>query len=117
VVTLVFRRSGEAVVAGEPILRITAPKAERLVGYLRQPIAVEPKVGMTVEIRSRAKERQSAESKIVHVSPGMEALTPTLISALHLPPTPLPEPGLRIQVAIPNGFAVRPGEFVDVVVP
>jgi hypothetical protein len=72
---------------------------------------------MPVEIRSRSTPRVSAASKIVAMGPTMEPLTPTLISAMHLPPTPVPEPGLKIQVAIPTGFVVRPGEFVDVISP
>lgn len=117
VVSVVFRRSGETVVAGEPILRIVAPRPERLSGFLRQPLPFEPKVGLPVEIRSRVAPRVVASSKIIAVSPTMEPLTPSLISALHLPPTPVPEPGLKIQIAIPPGFAVRPGEFVDVIAP
>jgi multidrug resistance efflux pump len=115
VVSVVFRRAGETVVAGEPILRIVSPRPERLSGYLRQPLPFEPKVGMPVEIRSRAQSRQTAGSTIIAVGAGMEMLTPSLISALHLPPTPLPEPGLKIQIGIPDGFKVLPGEFVDVI--
>jgi multidrug resistance efflux pump len=117
VVSVVLRRNGETVVAGEPILRIVAARPDRLSGFLRQPLPFEPKVGMPVEIRSRSTPRVSAASKIVAVGPTMEPLTPTLISAMHLPPTPVPEPGLKIQVAIPTGFVVRPGEFVDVISP
>ena len=116
VVSILLRRAGETVTAGEPILRITAERPERLTGFLRQPLPFEPKVGMPVQIRSRKTSRQTAESTIVNVSPAMEAISPTLVSALHLPPNPVPEPGLKVQIAIPNGFALRPGEFVDVTV-
>ncbi|MBI5693298.1 MAG: hypothetical protein HZC55_24735 [Verrucomicrobia bacterium] len=117
VVAAVFRRTGEAVVAGEPILRITAKKPDRLSGFMRQPLPFEPKVGMPVEIRSRAGSRQSARAAILNVGAGMETLTPSIVAAMRLPPAPLPEPGLRIQIAIPEGFVVKPGEFVDVLVP
>lgn len=112
-----LRRSGEAVVAGEPILRVTLPSPEKLTGFLRQPLPMEPKVGMPVEILTRTSKRQSAASTILQVGSAMEPISPSLISALRLPPTPLPEPGLRIQIAIPKGLAIRPGEFVDVVIP
>jgi hypothetical protein len=72
---------------------------------------------MPVEIRSRAGSRQSARAAILNVGAGMETLTPSIVAAMRLPPAPLPEPGLRIQIAIPEGFVVKPGEFVDVLVP
>jgi multidrug resistance efflux pump len=116
IVSLVLRRAGETVVAGEPILQITAAQPVRLTGFLRQPLPFEPKVGAVVEVRSRTNSRQSAQTKITHVGPAMETLPITLVSAMHLPPTPLPEPGLRIHIALPEGMTLRPGEFVDVIV-
>ena len=104
------------VVAGESILRITATKPERLSGFLRQPLPLEPKVGTEVEIRTRGNSRQVAASKILEVGAAMEAIPSTLVSAMHLPPSPAPEPGLRIQFALPAELKLRPGEFVDVVI-
>lgn len=117
VVSLVLRRTGEAVVAGEPILRITAAQPDRITGYVRQPMSFEPKVGMVVEVRTRGHLRKSAQSKITNVAAAMEPLTPTMISAMHLPPTPVPEPGLKIEVALPASLGLRPGEFVDLLSP
>ncbi len=117
VVSMIIRRAGETVVAGEPILRIAAPRSEVLTGFLRQPLSFEPKPGMPVEIRSRTQSRQLAKTAIVNVSPALEAIPATLMAALHLPSSPLPEPALKIQIAIPDGFSLRPGEFVDVIVP
>lgn len=113
----VARRQGEAVVAGEPILQVIATHPERLTGFLRQPLSLQPQPGMPVEIRTRAGKRISAQSRILHVGVGMETITPSLVAAMRLPPTPPPEPGLRIQIEIPAGLALRPGEFVDVVIP
>jgi len=117
IVSLLLRRAGETVTAGEVILRISATRPDRLTGFLRQPLPFEPAVGMTAEIRSRTSARQVATTKILQVGKVMETITPTLVSAMHLPPTPLPEPGLRIQLALPSGFNLRPGEFVDVTIP
>ena len=117
VVSLVLRRAGETVAAGEPILRINATRSDRLIGFLRQPLSFEPKPGMPAEIRTRTNARQSALTKIVQVGPAMEAITPSLLAALRLPPNQLPEPGLRIQFALPEGLALRPGEYVDVIFP
>jgi multidrug resistance efflux pump len=116
VVSLLLRRAGETVTAGEVILRISATRSERLTGFLRQPIPFEPKAGMTAEVRTRALSRQSGTTKILQVGPVMEAISPTLLAAMRLPPGQLPEPGLRIQFAIPAGLNLRPGEQVDVTI-
>ncbi len=113
----VARRQGEAVVAGEPILQVIGTQPERLTGFLRQPLSLQPEAGMPVEIRTRAGKRTVARSRILHVGAGMEPITPSLVAAMRLPPTPLPEPGLRVQIEIPPGLTLRPGEFVDVSLP
>ena len=116
VVSMLLRRAGEAVTEGEPVLRLTAPKPERLAGYLRQPLPFDPKPGMAVEIRTRGLGRQIAPSTITHVGAALETLSPSLLAAMRLPPTPPPETGLRIEIALPPGLELRPGEHVDVVV-
>ena len=116
VVSQKLRHEGEAVTAGETIVRISAAQADRLTGFLRQPLSFDPKPGMIVELRSRKASRQVAMSKILQVGPAMEPIFPTLLSALRLPEKPAPEPGLRVEIAMPRGFDLRPGEFVDVMV-
>src|SRR5690606_32622571 len=53
VVTQLYRRSGENVTSGEPILQISATHSERIIGFLRQPLPLEPQPGMDVEVRTR----------------------------------------------------------------
>jgi HlyD family secretion protein len=116
VVSFLFRRAGETVAEGEPILRITSPKPERLSGYLLQPLPFTPTAGMAVEIRRRGFVRQSAPSTITHVSTSLEIVTPTMLAALRLPTTYLPESALRVEIALPRDLELLPGEHVDVVV-
>ncbi|MSU49785.1 MAG: HlyD family efflux transporter periplasmic adaptor subunit [Opitutus sp.] len=113
VVTLVLRRAGEAVVAGEPILRITAPKATRLSAYIRQPLTFDPKPGMAAEIRTRSIPPKVASTTITLVGTALETISPTVLAAMHLPTTPTPETGLRVEFALPANFTLRPGEHVD----
>jgi multidrug resistance efflux pump len=115
VVAIILRRTGENLTAGEVVLRISATRSERLTGFLRQPLVVDPKPGMEVELRTRSEPRLSAASKVVQVGPAMEAISPSLLAAMRLPPNQPPEPGLRVQFALPPDFKVRPGEHVDVV--
>lgn len=117
VVSVLLRRAGEAVVPADVIVRITAAKSERLSGYLRQPLPVNPKPGMTAEVRTRTSARQSATTKIIEVGPALEAIPLSLVAGMHLPANVVPEPGLRVVLAMPAGLDLRPGEQVDVSLP
>ena len=112
VVVHVFRHAGETVTAGEPVLSLASPEPVRLVGYLRQPLAVEPRPGMMVELRTRRPGRQSAPSVVVGAGRVLEPVPPTLLALLGRAGTP--ELGLRVHLALPPGLSLRPGEQVDV---
>ena len=116
VVTQLFRRSGEVVSGAEPILQISAVRSERIIGFLRQPLPVEPKPGMEVEIRTRTLQRQMAMATIAQVGLQLEPITPTLLAAMRLPITTVPTDfGLRIHVTVPAELGIRPGEYVDLI--
>lgn len=116
VVTLVYRRAGEAVGTAEPILQITAPDAHRIIGYLRQPLPQSPKRGATVEVRTRTLRRQIGTGKVEQVGGQFEPIPATLLAAMRLPVTTAPtEFGLRVHVTMPTGLTVRPGEYVDLI--
>ncbi len=117
VVTAVLRRSGEAVASAEPILQITSAQTDRIVGFIRQPVAIEPKAGMTVEVRTRTFQRQAGVSAIGQVGNQLEAIPPSLLAAMRLPVSATPtEFGLRVVIPTPRGLPVRPGEQVDLIV-
>lgn len=116
VVTQVYRRAGEAVDTAEPILQITAPRFERIVGFLRQPLGLEPRPGMTVEVRTRTFVRRTATTTVAQVGQQLEPLTPTLLAAMRLPITTIPsEYGIRVHIVPPPGLQLRPGEHVDLI--
>ncbi len=116
VVTLVHRKTGEAITVGEPIFQITAAGAAKIVGFIRQPVGESPKPGSTVEVRTRSLPRRSGTATIAQVGTQLEPISPTLLAALHLPVTHVPtELGLRVHVALPAGLALRPGEQVDLI--
>ncbi len=118
------RLRGETVLAGETILRIEAGHSEKIVGYLKQPLAIEPKVGMAVEVRTRTQMRQTGLGELRHIGVGFEpavqrgvrtggALLPIgPVGAVSEVPQEL---GLPIEVSLPVGMNVRPGEVVDLV--
>jgi multidrug resistance efflux pump len=117
VVTLVYRRAGEAVSTAEPIFQITALAVENIVGFVRPPVGAGPKPGDIVEVRTRALPRRIATGTVAQVGVHLEPIPPTLLAALHLPVSSVPtELGLRVHVAAPASLALRPGEQVDIVV-
>jgi multidrug resistance efflux pump len=115
VITAINRRGGETIVAGESVFQISSTRAERLVGFLRQPIAVEPKPGMTVEVRTRTFERKRGTATVAQIGAQMEPITPTLLTAMNLPITTAAT-GLRVHVTNPVGLGLRAGEQVDLVI-
>lgn len=116
VVSQVVRRRGEAVAAGEPILRIDATRSERLVCYLRQPLALEPKPGMSAQVSTRSGPRRVLAAKVMEVGAVMEPVPASLMAAMRLPASMLPELGLRVQLSVPDDLVLRPGEQVDVAI-
>ncbi|MBM3879490.1 MAG: HlyD family efflux transporter periplasmic adaptor subunit [Verrucomicrobia bacterium] len=122
-VSMIYRRSGENVGAGEPILTIVAG-SDRIIGYILPPVQVEPTVGMAVEVRSRGPRRESARATITHVGEHMELIMPTLLSQVGNRASGLDSlgldranralaVGLPLAVSRPAGLRLRHGEFVD----
>jgi len=109
VVSLVYRRVGESIIAGEPILTISSLQAQRVVGYIRQPMDKPPQINDKVEVRTRGQRRMKGEGQVLEIGAQMEPINPVLIST---DPNHV-ELGLPILVSLPSGLEVRPGEVVD----
>ena len=111
-VSKVYRRIGENVVAGEPIVTISALSSERILAYVRQPVGTEPKVGMAIEIRTRTTPKQVATGKVLQVGSKMELFAaPLRVRGFDRSQ----ERGLPFLVSLPSGLTVHPGELVDLV--
>jgi len=109
-VSTIHHRSGEAILAGEPIVTLTALKSDRILGYVRQPLAFQPRIGMKVEVRARSLDRCISQGEVMEVGSQMEAIATAL-----MPPnnTHLHEVGLPVLVSLPRGQRLMPGEIVD----
>jgi multidrug resistance efflux pump len=114
VVTMVLRRGGEMVAAEEAVATIASEHAARLVGFLRQPLPVEPAAGMPVEVRTRGGIRTAGFASIEAVGGVMEPMPPTLLAAVNR--TGALDTGLRLHVGVPTEIHLRPGEQVDVII-
>ncbi|HOW66402.1 MAG TPA: hypothetical protein PK256_14025 [Verrucomicrobiota bacterium] len=112
-VSLIHRRNGENIAAGEPIVTISASHTDHIVGYLRQPLPIEPKTNMTVRVRSRGPDRAIGHGRIVSVGAHLQPINDAL-----LPPTrpDVESLGLPFLVSLPQGLAVHPGELVDLTI-
>lgn len=67
VVTMIFRRTGENVAAGEPILTIASTQSDRIRAFVMPPWRDEPQVGMAVEVVRRSTRREAALAEVIQV--------------------------------------------------
>ena len=112
VIRLINKRPGEVVTTGEPIITVNALRADHIVGYMHPPISVEPKVGMTVQVRTRGFNRQASSATILQVGSELEVVpSPTHARGM----TKMEERGLPFLVNLPAGLNLRPGELVDLI--
>lgn len=118
VVTAIYKYPGSMVDRAEPILTIASGQVEYIVGYIPQPLRVEPHVGMEVEVRTRGYHRGSGLGRIMHVGTQIEMFLPPIQAPGPAPqqvrrPPVVAGSGLPIIVSVPPNLKLRPGELVD----
>ncbi len=120
VVSVVHRWSGESVQAGEPILTVSQEKPSRVVAFIRQPIQIQAKRGMKVEVRARGGKREIGIGEVLSVGSQLEPISPVLMprTSSNLPfgsggSGMLVENGLPLMVSLPPNLSLYPGEVVD----
>jgi len=106
-----YRRAGEFVRAGEPILVVNSPRAERVIAYLKQPFPFEPVVGMPMEVITRSRQPKKFVTYIASVGARLEVLT-NAIAFLQV--GAVVDSGLPLILPVPPGADIHPGEIVDV---
>ena len=114
IVSSVLHREGESVPAGEPVVTVSALSAEKIVAYIRQPLAFEARVDLPIEVRSRSAGRAVGLGRILSVGTQLEPILSELLPMRGPSSSTGPlEYGLPILVSIPAGVRVLPGEIVD----
>lgn len=100
---------GETVPAGEPIFVIASAEGRYLVSFVRQEQHVEPKEGMSVDVRKRAVISPAVQSVVESVGSQIEPIPQ------HLSRDPkIPEWGLPVRITLPPNFTGRPGELFEI---
>ena len=112
IVTMLFHRSGEAIMAGQPVASIATLNPVRIVGYMKPPILDEPKPSMKVEVRLRSPHRELGMAEVKEVGTQLEPVPAALMSSARLGTTEL---GLPVDVTLPANLKLRAGELVDLV--
>lgn len=113
-VQALYRQENEFVLAGDSLFAIHSLHSDFIVGYLRQPYPLEPKVGLKVQVTTRERLRRQFWSQIVQVGSQVEVITNALA---YVRPGTLVDAGLPFQVSLPKGVDIRPGEIVDLWIP
>jgi len=106
----VNHHSGERVAAGTTILAIASSRADKILGFVRQPINFRPKVGDTVSVRTRTTRRKACDAQVSRVGLQLEPVNPMLLPVIK----PAPELGLPIALTLPPELDLLPGELVDI---
>jgi multidrug resistance efflux pump len=105
------KMAGSTVVEGLPIVTIASTTPDRIIGYLSQPLRIEPKVGMKAEVRSRGLVRNVGEAQVTDIGPRIELFdAPLRVRGMGA----AQERGLPIMISIPPNMSIRPGELVDI---
>lgn len=116
VITKIHRYPGDTnavVAAGEPIMTITAPRPDRLIAFLRQPLTFDPQPGMKVRIRPRARSSKFFDATIDKVSPQLAPIRGSLLP----PGQTRVELGLPIIIEkLPAELQLYAGEIVDLTI-
>lgn len=108
-VTMVFKRAGENLSAGESVMTITSDRSEKVTAYLRHPLSIEPRKGLVVTLVTRGHRREQIDSVIDQVGVRWEPIPPSLRR-----PGMDFEQGLQVLVNLPGHLKVRPGESLDI---
>lgn len=111
VISGIHRHSGENVTAGETLLTISGRDPAYVIAFLRQPLNVDLRTNMTVEIRSRAQHHETGHGRILAVGTQLEPILPQLLPRGSGVGTV--EYGLPVLVSLPSGLRVYGSEVVD----
>ena len=107
-VAAIYCYPGQSVRIGTPVMLIAATQGQYILSYIRQDQRIRPAVGMSVDVRARILPRSTVRARIERVGPQIEP-----VPQHQLRDPKIPEWGQPVQIAMPKGLDLRPGELVD----
>lgn len=107
-ITAVWRRPGQSVRRGDPIITISDPVARRVISYVRADQRLEPEPGMAVIVRSRSNPSKVHRGRVTQVGAQVE-----LVPLQHQRVPNVFEWGQAVGIDLPPDTTFRPGEMVD----
>ena len=107
----VLQFAGQHAVTRQPILTINSAGAERIIGFIRQPIAQPPKLRDQVLIRTRSNHRQQFVAEIIQVGSQLEPINPVMLPWSNS--RRAVEMGLPVAIQMPADLKLLPGELVE----
>ena len=109
IVSEIQRKSGEAVLAGEPILSIAETKPREILAYANQKLASRLEANMKVKLIKNSIPQQIANSQITHLGPGVQLVPEQLRGD-----PAVPEWGRPMLIRVPPNMNLMPGEIVGI---
>lgn len=101
---------GEVIILPDfPVMSITEEKPSSIIAYVNETFAGHFKVNTEVEIVKRSEPKQIGRSGIKYIAPRVEALPTRLWTDLNIP-----RYGRLMQIEIPRGMKLIPGEMVGI---
>lgn len=108
-VAAIFRRSGEFVEMGQPVIEIVDPKPAEIVAYIPETRIHDVEAGASVLICALADRERSFESRVSFLASSIEQLP------VRLAPSALaPSWGLAAHIACPENADLKPGEAIEI---
>ena len=105
----VLRKSGEVVLAGDPILVVAETEPTEIVAYIGQEQLAKVKETMVVQLIKNTEPAQIASSQVIRLGPTMELMP----QQLWLNPN-IAQWGRLVLIKIPPGLKLLPGETVGI---
>lgn len=109
IVSQIHYGTGDAVLAGVPIITIAESKSDEIVAYASEQQASTIKIKMKVQLIKNNYPAQIANSRVTHLGPNVELMPERLWRNPNVP-----QWGRPILIKIPNGLKLIPGEIVGI---
>jgi len=106
---LIFRKPGEVVLAGDPILTIAESRPTEIIAYVSEVQTHQIEKGMKVELIKTNKPEQIAYSKITYVGPNIEQMPMQLWRNPNFP-----QWGRPFRVEVPDKMELLIGETIGI---